>query len=132
MDKSIKSEVSFSSTLFTPFLPDEAQVNPGCYGAELAYWLAQQLAQRGIYTSYPQQEDWGWFIEYITEEGDEYLLGCSNQSGTEHSWHLFLQPQAKGLFGRNKAPLALARPLLTGIQHILDECQQITDIQWHN
>jgi hypothetical protein len=35
----MKTEVSFDSERFRPVLPDESQVNPGRYGAELAYWL---------------------------------------------------------------------------------------------
>jgi hypothetical protein len=31
--------VTFRSPRFRPVLPDECQVNPGCYGAELAFWL---------------------------------------------------------------------------------------------
>jgi len=36
----------FSSELFRPFLPEESQVNPEVYGAELAYWLARKLFGR--------------------------------------------------------------------------------------
>lgn len=53
-------EVTFKSDLFKPFLPEEAQVNPNCYGAELAYWLAQKLAENGFVTSYyspPMESD---------------------------------------------------------------------------
>lgn len=32
--------VNFYSDLFKPFLPEDSQVNPVCYGAELAWWLA--------------------------------------------------------------------------------------------
>jgi hypothetical protein len=55
----MKISVDFESNMFSPFLPGDAQVNPGVYGAELAYWLSRQLAQRGMPTSYPQYEDWG-------------------------------------------------------------------------
>lgn len=53
----MQTSVDFESNLFIPFLPDEAQVNPTVYGAELAFWLSRQLAQRGMPTSYPQCED---------------------------------------------------------------------------
>jgi hypothetical protein len=33
----MESTVEFDSELFSPYLPDEYQVNPHCYGAELAY-----------------------------------------------------------------------------------------------
>jgi hypothetical protein len=44
------TSVEFRSPLFTPFLSEDAQVNPGVYGAELAFWLAQRLAAIGIHT----------------------------------------------------------------------------------
>jgi len=84
--------------MFAPFLPDEAQVNPNVYGAELAFWLSRQLAQRGTLTSYPQNEDWGWFIEYSTEDNHEYWLCCANRDGTQNKWRCYLEPKAKKLF----------------------------------
>ena len=66
----MKMCVNFKSDLFKPFLPEESQVNPGRYGAELTYWLSRKLSEKGIITSYPEYEDWGWFIEFTTEEGD--------------------------------------------------------------
>src|SRR5262245_29293448 len=47
------------SERFSPVLPDESQVNPGVYGAELAFWLCAELAALGVITSYPVSEDWG-------------------------------------------------------------------------
>ena len=126
----MNSIVRFKSDRFRPFLPEDAQVNPGCYGAELAYWLARQLAGKRIVTSYPDYEDWGWFIEYITAEGDEYWLCCGNIDGTDKEWHLFLDPKAKRLFGRKKAPLDKARPLLAALREVLSEDERISDIQW--
>ena len=46
----MEASVIFDSDLFAPFLPDDAQVNPRVYGAELAFWLFRQLAARGIVT----------------------------------------------------------------------------------
>jgi hypothetical protein len=52
---------TFVSDQFVPFLPEESQVNPEVYGAELAWWLASELARRNVFTSYPEYEDWGWY-----------------------------------------------------------------------
>lgn len=71
------STIEFESAKFAPFLPESCQANPGAYGFELATWLSQALMKRGVVTSYPIGEDWGWFIEYI--EGDtELMIGCSS------------------------------------------------------
>lgn len=66
--------VDFESRLFAPFLSEEGQVNPQVYGAELAWWLSRELAQEGVETSYPNSEDWGWFIEYIV---DDHVAGSA-------------------------------------------------------
>jgi hypothetical protein len=71
--------IEFSSDKFAPYLPEEAQQNPGAYGFELAHWLSLQLAKRGIMTGYPLGEDWGWFIEYLEGE-TEVMIGCNSEA----------------------------------------------------
>lgn len=122
-------EVEFYSDHFAPFLPEDSQVNPERYGAELAWWLCRKLALEGVYTSYPNFEDWGWFLEYITE-GNEYWLCCGNIDGFENKWRIILQPRAKRWFGRGKAPIAGAKILLNALAKILDESEEMTQIKW--
>lgn len=121
--------VDFRSDLFKPFLSEEAQVNPQCYGAELAWWLSRELAKRGIETSYPNYEDWGWFVEYIVDD-NEYWLCCGNVEGENNRWRVYLDRKAKSLFGRNKAPVEVAVPLLEALSEVLSESSAIKDIQW--
>ncbi len=91
--------IEFTSAKFLPFLPEECQANPGAYGFEQALWLAGALAQRGIITSYPLGEDWGWFLEYADAEGVEFSIGCSSlaehgegYSGKPINWSIFIKP----------------------------------------
>ncbi len=70
-------EVEFTSDAFLPYLPEEAQANPGVYGFELALWLSQELARRGVVTSYPLGEDWGWLIEQ-SDGLHETVIGCGS------------------------------------------------------
>jgi len=125
--------VNFISEQFKPFLPDSSQVNPGIYGAELAWWLAEQLATKGISTSYPIFEDWGWFIEYINDE-HEYWICCGNVHGTDNTWHVFVDPKSKGLFGRAKKSTKHAKPMIGALQQILEEAKEaeaISNINWN-
>ena len=126
----MNTNVTFKSDLFKPFLPDESQVNPNCYGAELAYWLSQKLAEHGIVTSYPNCEDWGWFIEYLTQDEDEFWLCCGNMHNTENEWHIFLEAKGRGLFGRKKPEIIKAQRLLSTLEIVLTECDQIFEISW--
>jgi hypothetical protein len=69
-------------------------------GFELASWLSRELAARGIVTSYPEQEDWGWYLE--RSDGDtEYMICCSGgeyDGGFE--WTVFVT-RARGVFRRS-------------------------------
>ena len=73
--------IEFSSAKFLPTLPAACQSNPGVYGFELALWLAQELGRRGIATSYPAPEDWGWLIEYKLPEESSFMIGCASMCG---------------------------------------------------
>jgi hypothetical protein len=127
----MKTNVEFGSALFTPYLPDDAQVNPGVFGAELAFWLSQQLARRGVMTSYPLAEDWGWFVEYDSADGHAYRLCCANRNGVADGWLCFLEPKAKRLFRRATAPAESARPLLLALHAILEEEPGIQNAVWY-
>lgn len=118
--------IEFSSAEFLPYLPEDAQANPGVYGFELALWLSRALAERGITTSYPLGEDWGWFIEYI--EGElEVMIGCSSMAdegegytGKPIDWSIFVKPHrsVKSFFGRREESPAPGR-LTQAIEAVL-------------
>ena len=127
---SINTAVTFRSDRFRPALPEESQVNPGRYGAELAFWLCTELARHGVVTSYPNYEDWGWFIEYVTADGDEFWLCCGNVDDSKDLWHCFLQPKSKGLFGRKQPRFEAAAALLTGLAEVLAEEASVKDVRW--
>ena len=121
---------TFRSGRFAPVLPEECQVNPGCYGAELAYWLCVRLAERGVVTSYPDAEDWGWLLGYATDAGDEFALHCGNMDGTDDEWVLALRRFGRKLFGRDKPPFAHAEPLIFALREILEAEDTITALDW--
>lgn len=124
------TDVTFSSKRFRPVLPEESQVNPGRYGAELAFWLCTELARAGVVTSYPNFEDWGWLIEYIAPDGEEFWLCCGNVEGADDEWHCFLQPKGKGFFGRKKPEIEKARPLLEALVRVLEAETSVHNVRW--
>jgi hypothetical protein len=128
--KALLPVVHFESELFAPFLPEDCQVNPEAYGAELAMWMARKLAERGVYTSYPNFEDWGWFIEYVREPDDEFWLICVNRDGAKHLWTCALEAKGKSLFGRKKPPIERARPLLEAVEVILTAERAVKNVNW--
>lgn len=127
---SIVDLATFRSARFSPVLPEESQVNPGCYGAELAYWLCTQLAARGIVTSYPDAEDWGWLLGHATEAGDEFALHCGNLDGTNDEWLIALRRFGRKLFGRDKPDFEWASPLIAAVRGVLEAEDSITALDW--
>ena len=120
----------FDSSEFAPVLPDDSQVNPGVYGAELAFWLCGALARAGTITSYPESEDWGWYIEHRTERGAEFAIHCGNIQGTTNQWLLSLRRFGRRLFGRNKPSYSEARPLVGTVEQCLESHPGITNLVW--
>ena len=108
----------FRSPLFTPYLPDDCQVNPNVLGFELAHWLSVELAKRGTITSYPNSEDWGWFLDFA-EGGVEYMICCSGsgEDGGAFEWRVYVEAPKK-LF-RKGSPGPASAPLLEGIRAVL-------------
>ena len=123
--------VSFETHLFEPFLSEERQVNPCVYGAELAWWLSRELALEGIETTYPNNEDWGWFIEFFIDD-NEYWLCCGNVDDSKSKWRVYLDCKAKSMFGRNKAPVEKAVPLLVALKTVVNRHAEISNIVWSN
>ncbi|HEX6124443.1 MAG TPA: hypothetical protein VFZ23_03645 [Pyrinomonadaceae bacterium] len=104
-------------------------MNPGRYGAELAYWLCGKLAEANFVTSYPNYEDWGWFLDYTTGSGEEFRLCCGNVDGGDDEWMCFLEPLSKGFF-KGKADPALASGLMAALDQILQSTSEISNIEW--
>ena len=125
----LRDIAEFRSTRFAPVLPDDAQVNPQVYGAELAFWLCTELAKRGVMTSYPDFEDWGWFIEYSPPSGSEFAVHCGNVGGSKDHWLLSLRRYGRKMFGRDKPPYEEASPLIEGIRALL-QGDAIFDLKW--
>jgi hypothetical protein len=100
----------FRSDLFKPYLPDDCQVNPNVLGFELAHWLSRELAARGSVTSYPNAEDWGWFVEF-SDDGHEYMICCSGSlEDEEYEWRVYVT-QPKRLFRKSADGPAAPRML---------------------
>jgi hypothetical protein len=129
-DALLSDIVEFHSDRFAPILPEESQVNPQVYGAELAFWLTSELAKQGIVTSYPIAEDWGWLLEYSTPAGSDFAVHCINLDGARDRWLLSLRRYARKMFGRGKPAFAEAEPLVAGIKAVVERESSISKVNW--
>lgn len=129
--ESICDLAEFCSPRFEPVLPEECQVNPDTYGAELTWWLCTRLCtEKGVVTSYPNQEDWGWFLDYSTEDGAEFALHCVNVGGATDRWLVSLRRFGRKMFGRDKPDFALADDLVRAVRELLEAEESVTELEW--
>jgi hypothetical protein len=127
---SLREIAQFRSASLAPVLPDECQVNPGVYGFELAHWLCLEIAKQGIATSYPNQEDWGWYIEYLPSSGSEFAIHCGNFDATRGQSLLSLRRHARKMFGRDKPPYEAALPVIQAIRTVLETASHVHNLEW--
>ena len=88
----------------------------------MADWVSRELAAVGIVTSYPLEEDWGWFIEH-----DESMICCCGRldaSKGDYEWEIYY-PERSGwfLWLLRREPAPCENDLLHVIGQILDKAQ---------
>ena len=119
----------FTCPAVAPFLPEDSQVNPEVYGAELAFWLARSLAAEGVVTTYPESDDWGWYLEFCTESESEFAVHCGNVGGSKERWAIQVRRYARKLFGRDKPPWDEANLLLEAIVRVLQNDESVSELE---
>lgn len=69
-------DILFQTNRFNVSEVKEHFINPCCFGEDLAEWLREQLAKKGVSADTPYQEDSGW--EMLAREGSQgYFLGAT-------------------------------------------------------
>ena len=111
----------FTSAVFKIEPREDEEINPGCYGRQLAIWLKKQLEGRGYSVEPIINEDWG---RCLMCSRDPFMLwvGCGNTQRPESFdvapreeaivWHCFAAAEVpfwKRLFRRPDTTAALAR-----------------------
>lgn len=126
----------FTSTLFEIERGEDAQLNPGRYGRQLALWLEARFAQLG-YAPEIVAEDWGYCVMLSR---DPFLLwiGCGNMDEADIDaskdaivWHCFAVAEAsllQKLFRRPQTHGALQK-LQAELHAVLDEEPEIALIE---
>lgn len=121
---------SFNTDNFKPVLPDEYQPNPGVIGFELCWHIVQELAKKNIYTDYPQQEDWSWYIIYGNNENDVFNLYVSSPFEEEPKWRLILEPVSHGVFKKKSPPEGAETDFVNALKEIFSDKNNFSDVVW--
>lgn len=109
-------------------------INPCCFGEDLAAWLGEKLAERGIPTDPPGQEDWGWYLR-LSHQGVRYLLGVSgnaDESSADRNagqWRIIVdKSRSLGERLRGAGKITQDDPVIGLLEQILSGQADFTDL----
>jgi len=121
--------VSFVTERFNTTVSKSTFINPGCFGDDLASWLAEELRAEGLYiVGAPIPEDYGWALQfklntrrYAAAIG--YIPAFYWYIAVERStrWAIF-HPRFRSVSGS----------AVDAIKRVLWRAREIRDIQWHS
>ncbi len=119
----------FKSSLFAIEPGEDAEVNPGIYGRQLAVWLKDKLEERGHRIERVAAEDWGRCLLCANESFKLWIgVGSETEAGPappaeEVTWHCFAVaevPLLKRLLGNEEAKAAQVK-LDASLRGILED-----------
>ncbi len=127
-------DILFETDRFNVSEVKEHFINPCCFGEDLAEWLRQRLAQKGLIAGAPYQEDWGW--EMLTQrDSEQYYLGVSGYrtegaaGKNDGEWRIMVEKKRSiwdKLRGRNA--ITEGESILTIIEDILREQADVRNL----
>ena len=107
-------------------------INPCCFGEDLASWLRQELTPKGVESSVPYQEDWGWELPVRLGTASYYLCmtGNSDSEGNDAGeWRIIVEKR-RSTWERltGKGIINSDDPLLKIVEAILSEESNIAEV----
>lgn len=130
----MRNHVRFTSAQFSPGQPEEAQVNPGRHGRELAAWLAGRLRVRGVSVAEPEPEDWGWSLE-AEHAGARLVIACGNVDESRTEWLAWVEAPPPRLLDRLRGRHAGTATARREIVRLVDACLRaepgVRGIEWY-
>lgn len=108
-------------------------INPACFGDDVALWLIDKLRQRGIATSAPDQEDFGWYFTYSLRS-KEYCVVIGFQPNDVNSGDCWVGEIERNvgfigsLFGGRRRGIDAEAVDL--VDSVLRFEQEILDLEW--
>ena len=127
----IRTLVTFRTTKFNTSENKPYYINPGCFGDDVAEWIAEQLKASGARVdSNPRQEDFGWYLgfQYGLYSYD-FVIG-HNPDGYWIGWLERKRGLLGSAFGMRKKGIQL--DAANAIHSILVSSSDISHIRWHN
>jgi hypothetical protein len=126
--------ILFETDRFNVSTVKEHFINPCCFGEDLAEWLRQELIKKGITTSTPGQEDWGWYL-FVEQRSARYFVGFTgfHRAGAleanDGEWRIMVETRRtvwEWLRGRNR--ITPTNPFVLLIEDLLHEQGDVRNV----
>jgi hypothetical protein len=104
-------------------------INPGCFGDDVAQWLAQELRADGVdVIGSPVPEDFGWALSFEVG-GRKYWAVIGYQPG--RGWYISLERHGfVALFGKRFR--TIPDDVVDAVKRVLARGPDIQDVHWHS
>jgi hypothetical protein len=128
-------DILFETDRFNVSEVKEHFINPCCFGEDLAEWLRQRLAQKGLIAGAPYQEDWGWEM-LMRRDSEQYCVGVGGYrtegaaGKNDGEWRIMVEKKRSiwdKLRGRNA--IAEGESILMIIEDILREQTDVRNLR---
>jgi hypothetical protein len=135
MAVTVKTVITFKSSVFNTSEPKAYFINPRCFGDDVAKWLIEQLRGKGYQaTDGPGQEDFGWYFNFRVADVEHcFVIGYRPGDNKEEGvWIGFLERRrgfVASLLGARKRGIQPAAA--EAIHAVLSHSPQIRSARWH-
>lgn len=72
---------------------EDEHTNPGCYGKQLANWIAEELRAQGESVDRVLPEDFGWCV-LLRADPVRFWIGCGNREESTTEWVAYVVAEA--------------------------------------
>lgn len=131
MSAILRTVVKFKSPAFNTSENKDYFINPGCFGDDVARWIAQELRIKGHQAcDEPGQEDFGWYLIFrVADVSHCLVLGYRPDDDVWIGWLERDRGLIGSVFGFRKK--GIQPDAVDAIQGILSDSPQINDVTWH-
>lgn len=123
------SIATFVTQRFNTTVAKKTFVNAGCYGDDVASWLAEQLQAAGHRSATPVSEDFGWAVK-LKVNGRDYWASIGYVPGRE-MW--FVALECGGTLARFFARFRRIPPAaVEAVRRVLEACPDLRELRWYS
>ena len=122
--------VTFRSGRFNTTETRPHDINPGCFGDDVAEWILQRVKERGVSVDEKVgQEDFGWYLGFRIGPHEYHFVLGYNADGYWIGWLERARSLIGNLVGLHKKGIEPEAASL--IYTILSSSADISDVRWH-